>query len=137
MKSLEYEIKKRDQIVFRVNRRIYSEEMICKMMYRVNRQYEGNLLGTRFHTISFEMKRSEDNSKIPLQEQAKEISNALLHEKMRSMIYQETKDLREMIMARALYSASVPVKDSIEPNSLQGEENNDEIFSDWFELNEK
>ena len=137
MKSLQYEIKKQNQIIFRANNKIYSEDMICKMIYRMNRQYEGSLLGTRFHTIFFEMKRIEDNSEISLHEQVKSISNALLHEKMRSMIYHETKDLREMIMARALYSASVPVADSIEPQSLQGEEQNDEIFNDWFELNKK
>jgi His-Xaa-Ser system protein HxsD len=137
MKSLQYELKKQNQIIFRANGKMYSEDMICKMLYRMSHQYEGNLLGTRFRTISFEMKRIRENSEISLQEQVKVISNALLHEKMRAMIYHETKDLREMIMARALYSASVPVADLVEPRSLQGEENNDEIFSDWFELNGK
>ena len=64
-----------------------------------------------------------------------ELKNEMLAQMVREMIFFQTKDIREISLARALASSAIEEERNQELVSSNSVEIND-ILKDWFELNE-
>ena len=66
-----------------------------------------------------------------------EFNNEILAQSVRHEIYKETKDIRELVWARAL-STSLIVDNGIDENEAEdiNEYNENEILKNWFDNNE-
>lgn len=66
--------------------------------------------------------------------------NEMLCQSVRHEVYSQTKNIRELLLARAMATSVVLADDSIQEGTMDGQndEYDDEtILTDWFENNEK
>lgn len=69
-----------------------------------------------------------------------EIINEMLCQSVRHEIYSETKNIRELLLARAMATSVVLPDDSIQERSADtqnAEFDDKDILRDWFEINDK
>lgn len=91
---------------------------------------------------TYEIEFENKNDNIDLNKIISEFKNELLHESIRKNISQETKNIRELILARALYGFALENNDSendnfkinLENNSLEDSylDDKENIGKSWF-----
>ncbi len=83
---------------------------------------------------------SKNGSDIKKQEIEKQFENELISQAVRLTVYQQTKSIREMLLARAMASAMVveelPDKQVVHEESDISEEELAVILTSWFDRNE-
>ena len=67
----------------------------------------------------------------------KSFINEMLAQSVRHEVYKETKNIRELLMARAMATSLVTDENMIEANEVSDEFSENEILKDWFEENEE
>lgn len=67
----------------------------------------------------------------------KSFINEMLAQSVRHEVYKETKNIRELLMARAMATSLVTDENMIEENEVSDEFSENEILKDWFEENEE
>lgn len=85
-------------------------------------------------TVHFSAKGAELPADI-----GEEFENALIAQAVRSVVYQKTHHLREMLLARAMTSSVIDAEDplkKIEADQQTDEEELSGILEDWFEKHE-
>ncbi|WP_288314178.1 His-Xaa-Ser system protein HxsD [uncultured Eubacterium sp.] len=80
---------------------------------------------------------SIENKKTGQEINEQDFINEMLAQSVRHEIYQQTKNIRELLLARAM-ATSVIVENGIEENEeVNGLFNENEILKDWFVANEE
>lgn len=67
----------------------------------------------------------------------KSFINEMLAQSVRHEVYKETKNIRELLMARAMATSLLTDENMIEENEVSDEFSENEILKDWFEENEE
>lgn len=155
LKKLEYKIDE-SKCIFKVNLKIYPLEVLMKVAYiyiddfYIFFDYETD--NENIVSIVFSGKK-ELNLK-ELEGHVGEFLNELLHQNIRRTLSNDTKDLRNIILSRALYGTALETDSSyIESKNQNTKENsceiemidcdtnymndNNEIAISWFEKNSK
>ncbi|BCN31082.1 His-Xaa-Ser system protein HxsD [Anaeromicropila herbilytica] len=117
---------------YKFNKELYLQKALMKAAYSfTDRAYVHLDCDKSYYIVSVDMK---DNLDVITE---KEFQNELLAQMVRLQISQETKSIRELVMARAFASSII---ESTEEVILQPEEakeiNIEKILKDWFEINE-
>lgn len=115
------------------NRELYSKTALIKAAYNfTDIAYVHLDADDKYYYVTIESKNADflidENSFV----------NEMLTQSVRHEVYQQTKHIRELMLARAMAS-SVVVNNSLdEENELDGQlYREDEILKDWFENNDK
>ena len=130
------------QCIFEVNLEIYEVDVICKAAYQfIDHTYVYfDVLDTNKVKVYLESKQEISSHEIELL--GKTFSNELLSQKVRFSVSQQTKNIRELIVGRALYSTCVEIESGEEVESEVIEYTNDkepsftnldDIAISWFE----
>lgn len=126
----------RDEIIFlemlmstirKYSRELYEKEVILKAAYAFTGCAFIHLdVDTKYYLISMTSKSDE-----PEEQLLKEFENELIAQETRRLVAEKTKNIREIIVARALSSTII----NMEENDEEGEDsfNADEILTDWYE----
>lgn len=110
---------------FYFNKEIYSKEALLKAAYNfTDRAYMHLDIDNENYVVVIEMKGKESNIS------EKEFQNEMLAQMVRLNVQKRTKNVRELMLARALASTVIE-KNQIE-EACQ-EEDIDDILQDWFE----
>lgn len=125
---LKYEQNKDGTVSFQVNCELYPLKAIYRAAYLfTDRYYVGLDLRDENYVISFSRKdRSTDYKDVG------EFQNELLNQSMKVSIDDETRDIRKLIVTRALYSAFIPDAEeefSESENELEDPRNYDDAGS--------
>ena len=101
---LKYEQNQDGTVSFRVNSKLYPLKAIYRAAYLfTDRYYIGLDLKDENYIISFSRKdRTADYKDVG------EFQNELLNQSMKTALNDETRDIRKLIVTRALYSAFIP-----------------------------
>lgn len=114
------------------NKELYSKTSLIKAAYNFTDLYYVHLdADEKYYYVSIEAK-SGDNCV-----SEKDFVNEMLAQSVRHEVYLQTKNIRELLLARAM-ATSIIVDDGIEENDLSEQtflEN--EILKDWFDNDEK
>ena len=113
------------------SKELYEKEVLFKAVYALlDRAYFHLDSDSQYYFISIIPKEEED-----IEILFHKLEDNLIAEETRRMIAEKTKNIREMIVARALASTIV-VDDSI-VEEKEGTFDSEEILKDWFEENEE
>ena len=116
-------------MIFKFNKDLYSKEALIKAAYRfTDRSYVHLDIDDTYYIVSIQMK---SDCQIINEE---EFQNELLGEMVRMHVTEKTRNIREMILARAL--SSTIIERSQEELNLGEETDINDILTDWFEKNE-
>lgn len=118
-------------LCFSIDPKIYSREIIFKAAYNFIDKYyiSFSVYKDEYILASFKLK---DNKNFETQTVLGEFYNELLHEALRLYIYQQTKDIRQLILGRALYSTCIiNSNDGIEINPKDEEDQNEIGYSEY------
>ncbi len=66
-----------------------------------------------------------------------EFINEMLTQSVRHEVYQQTKNIRELLLARAMATSVIVDEHLIDDNETEESFTESEILKDWFEANEK
>ena len=114
---------------FKFSKELYTKTALLKAAYSfTERAYIHLDLDESYYYVDIQDK--EDPS-ITLDE----FKNELLGQTIRNKVSEETKDLRKLIIARAMASTLIDENPKEEVRSLDGS-SEDTILKDWFEANE-
>jgi radical SAM pair-associated protein len=131
-------IEDENKIVFYLNKDLYAVKTIMKTAYNfINEFYillnyiDGNI------EVILEGK-SPKNSK-EMEKNKGEFYNELLRQNVRYLIAKDTKNIRELVMGRALYDTCIEYNDTQEDMDENNSELNDQldILVNWFDKNEE
>ncbi|SCL81219.1 His-Xaa-Ser system protein HxsD [Sporanaerobacter sp. PP17-6a] len=114
-----------------LDKRIYSIESCMKAAYAFIENYY-IFLEMDEKDIIVEIKKKDMSERIT-EEDIGEFYNELLNQSVREIVYKKTKNIREIIMARALHSECLStgnVEDEIDDEGYKLEN----IAHDWFEV---
>lgn len=126
----------RDEIMFlemfmntvkKYSRELYEKEVILKAAYAFTDCAFIHLdVNTKDYLVSMTAKNDE-----PEEQLLKEFENELIAQETRRLVAEKTKNIREIIVARALSSTII----NMEENDDEEEDsfNADEILTDWYE----
>ena len=117
---------------------LYPPVVVLKAAYNFLDQAYIHVEETETGWIIQMSKKSDDDAGFPTPE---EFENELVSQALREQVYQRTRALREMLMARAMTSTIIDHEDPLhrleaENEDISPEELN-EILTDWFERYEK
>lgn len=121
-----------NNVILKINQEIYEETCVIKAAYLfIDKFYV--FIDKKENDIIVQLtpKKGEINKEFNAEEIAGEFNNELLNQKIRQKIINETKNIRELILARAMYSSFID-----EPEVLSKIEENysiENIVKDWFE----
>lgn len=104
---------KSNGIQFNVNEKVYPVSVIMKTCYLFTDKYYVYLDYTEEHVIKVDLKAKEE-TQLQNRNVSGEFHNELLNQALRLKVSHETKNLRELIFARALHSASFETTSNIE-----------------------
>lgn len=123
-----YKIDK-DKITFYIDTNIYNDTVIKKAIYNFidNRKIILNKFDEK--TVVIVSKKSDDN----IDDFIKKFYSELLNESLRFEVMKETKNIRELILGRALYSTCIDTKNSEEQLEKNEKYNINDIAKNWFE----
>ena len=65
-----------------------------------------------------------------------DFTQEILAQTVRHEIYTQTKDIRQLLLARALATSVLSVSDNLYNNDAEGEFSEEDILKDWFVENE-
>lgn len=113
------------------SRELYNKEVVFKAVYALLDEAYFHLdLDNQYYMISITPKEEQE-----IQILFQKLEDNLIAEETRRMIAEKTKNIREMIVARALASTIV-VDDSVAEEQEEMFDSK-EILKDWFEENEE
>ncbi len=113
------------------SRELYDKEVVFKAVYALLDEAYFHLdLDNQYYMISITPKEEQD-----IQILFQKLEDNLIAEETRRMIAEKTKNIREMIVARALASTIVVDDSMIEEQEEMFDSK--EILKDWFEENEE
>ena len=117
---------------YRFNRELYSKVALIKASYNYSDVAYLHLdADEKYFYVHFEAK---DGKQEPSE---KDFLNELLAQSVRHEIYRQTKDIRELLLARALATSVISTDESEKETDLQEDTfSEDEILKDWFLNNE-
>lgn len=129
------EVLKDDKAIFFVNEKIYSLTAVMKTAYMFIEKVYIYFDYEKEKLIRVEFIPKEAKDKDFVKKLVGEFYNELLNQTLRLKIFKETKNIRELILGRALYNTCVEVEES---NNLNGDipyyemngKDEKEIFSD-------
>lgn len=130
-----------------INKNIYKLDIVFKAAYLYIDDYyiflDCDEKDKEEIVVYFKCKSDKKNFSL-MRKDMKEFINELLHQTIRKKVMKETKNIREMILGRALYSACIEYEESFDEEN--GEcldygykfdiDDVDSIGIDWFEKNE-
>lgn len=116
---------------------LYSSTVVLKAAYAfLDRAYVHISDDETEWTLSIKYKESVTSKDIFLME----IENELIAQAVRERVFQQTKTIREMLMARAMTSTVIDTEDPIQKMQAENQDISDEeldsILKSWFERNE-
>ena len=114
------------------NRELYSKIALIKAAYNfTDRAYVHLDADEKYYYVSIDAK----NEKEEISED--EFENEILAQSARHEIYLQTKDIRELMLARAVATSVVAPRDENESsdNEIEQKFSEDEILKDWFDTN--
>lgn len=114
------------------NKELYSKVSLIKAAYNyTDRAYLHLDADETYYYVNLESKPGEEE----ISEQ--EFTNEMLTQSIRHEVYSQTKNIRELLLARAM-ATSVVLKDeqSKVPDISDAEYSEDEILKDWFADND-
>lgn len=116
----------------RYNRELYSKAALIKAAYNfTDRAYVHLDADQTYYYVTISAKAE---SKEPSSE---EFENEILAQSARHEIYLQTKNIRELMLARAVATSVVaPTEEGEQDTVEENDFTEDEILKDWFEANE-
>ncbi len=117
-------------MLIKLSKEIYEKEAIIKASYFFTDRYYMELnVDDKFYYIDMKAKEGQIETNIE-----KEFMNEVLVQTTRLSISKQTKNIREMIIGRALASTIIDNKDTgfVDDESI----NSDDILNNWFDVNE-
>ncbi|GEA31257.1 His-Xaa-Ser system protein HxsD [Clostridium diolis] len=128
-----------NSIKFYLDKEVYNIKTIMKAAYNFIEEFY-ILLDYINDSIevTFECKSSKSSEE--MKKYKGEFYNELLRQNIRYMVSQDTKNIRELVMGRALYDTCIEYQDSFEDDEVS-EKNSDfddqfDILVNWFDKNE-
>ena len=113
-------------VTFTFEKQLYSKTALFKAAYRFTDAYYIHLASDDHHFLV----TLEAKNEAPLLT-AQEFQNELLTQMVREAINEQTKELRLLLMARALSSSMIETSPDQEETAFTGIENTD-LLEDWF-----
>ena len=114
------------------NRELYSKIALIKAAYNfTDRAYVHLDADENYYYVSLNVKNEEEEISDA------EFENEILAQSARHEIYLQTKNIRELMLARAVATSVVAPKDEDELSDSEIEQqfSEDEILKDWFDTN--
>ncbi len=117
---------------FKFNKYLYSKISLIKAAYNYTDKAFMHLdADENYYYVDIEMKNGYKDI------EEKEFVNEMLVQSIRHEVYLETKNIRELLLARAMSTSIVAETDSSEDVVVENEEySENEILKDWFDENE-
>lgn len=114
------------------NKELYSKTSLIKAAYNFSdRAYIHLDADDSFFYVSIEAKSGETDIS------ENEFVNEMLVQSVRHEIYQQTKNIRELLVARAMATSLIVDDKIIDEEVPEQEFNESEILKDWFDGNEE
>jgi len=114
------------------NKELYSKTSLIKAAYNFSdRAYIHLDADDKFYYVSIEVKPGETNIS------ENEFVNEMLAQSVRHEIYQQTKNIRELLVARAMATSLIVDEGIADIDTEDQEFSESEILKDWFNGNEK
>ena len=115
---------------FEFNKELYSKEALIKAAYNfTDKAYVHLDSDEEKYYVLLEMKDGAQQVK------EKDFVNEMLAQSVRHVVYKQTKEIRELLLARAFATSIVTESDFDELNESK-DYSEDEILKDWFENND-
>lgn len=128
-----YRIEKKE-IIFKVNMKIFNQLCILKAAYMFLDNFYVYLDKDKDDiVVRLSPKKGDFYEDIGPNEIVGEFNNELLNQRIRCEVSNETKSIRELILARALYSSYIDDPEVLQESS--GEYSIETIAKDWFDNN--
>lgn len=117
---------------FKFNKYLYSKISLIKAAYNYTDKAFMHLdADENYYYVNIEMKNGYKDI------EENEFVNEMLVQSIRHEVYLETKNIRELLLARAMSTSIVAETDSSEDVVIENEEySENEILKDWFDENE-
>lgn len=113
------------------NRELYSKQSLLKAAYHfTDNNYVHLDCDKQYYLVSLTPKDTENSSE-KLEE---EFTNELLAQAVREAVFQQTQDIRKMVLGRAF--ASTIITDEESGPDVNAEDYDNELFEDWYESKE-
>lgn len=123
-----YKIDK-DNITFYIDTNIYNDAVIKKAIYNFIEDRKVILNKINEKTVVVVSKKSNDD----IENFVKNFYSELLNESLRFEVMNETKNIRELILGRALYSTCIDTEENEEATEKDNKYNINDIAKNWFE----
>lgn len=120
------------RLCFSINKNIYSLKALYRTSYIYTDEY---YIGIDEKNDKYLVYLSAKNMEIPDKKVVGEFQNELLHQSIRFAVEKETKQIRELIITRALYSAFIPEEINIAETEKEKAVNLDldDIAKVWYD----
>lgn len=121
-----------NRVKFNVDRSLYSRDVLIKAAYSFIDDYYIHLSSDE-KSYHVEIGRKDGKASIGV---AAQFENELLSQAARYIIYKNTKQLRELLVARAMASTLITsdkIYDAVEESTDDDEKELDHILKNWFE----
>ena len=118
------------KMTYRFNKSLYSKVALLKAAYNyTDKAYIHLDVDGEYYYVNFEMKPGSDMFS------EKEFTNEMLAQAVRHEVYIQTKNIRELMLARAMATTIVTDTDN-EINTFSDDDmySEDEILKDWFDV---
>jgi len=123
---------KAKNVFIKVNMEIFDEICVIKTAYLfLDRYYIFLDKKGQYIIVSMNPKNYNPNNGLVIDEVIGEFNNELLNQKVREKISNESKNIRELILARALYSTYIDNPEV--SNNYKEDYSIEAITKDWFE----
>ena len=122
-----------DKITFAVNCNLYNRDTILKVVYQFIDHYYVYLDYSREQPEYMQVELSPKKEfQAKTEEAAGEFLNELLNQNLREVIEKKTKSVRELVLARALYTSYLDVGEESLEEADEENYNINSIAKDWF-----
>ena len=126
---IEYRKIEDDKVDFYVKKELYPLNAIYKTSYLFTDDY---YIGLDMNDENYIIKFSAKNGQTSRDDIGK-FQNELLNQSLKIMVSAETKEIRELIVTRALYSAFIPEEELNHEIEESNDYNLEEIAKAWYE----
>ncbi|WP_297421867.1 His-Xaa-Ser system protein HxsD [Clostridium sp.] len=129
-----------NSIKFYLNKEIYNVKTIMKAAYNFIEEFY-ILLNYSNGAIEVSLECKSSKSSEEMKKYKGEFYNELLRQNVRYIVAQDTKNIRELVMGRALYDTCIEYEDNVQNEDEVNEKNADfndqlDILVNWFDKNE-
>jgi len=133
------ELEKENEIIFYLNKDIYKIKTIMKASYKFIEDFY-ILLDYCDENIKVVLESKNKNDTELMKKYKGEFYNELLRQNVRYTVSKDTRNIRELLMGKALYDTCIEYEDSVAEETI--EENSDindnlDILVNWFDKSEE